>query len=88
MVIHSLLSHNSNKRLQHKKIEVKKVRIILSILTTILTMLIVILIVLATSQIMFMLLNSAGFPRPNLMLVTLSSRFTKIGKKELNLLLM
>jgi hypothetical protein len=42
MVIHSLLSHNSNKRLRHKKTEVKKVRIILNILTTMLTMLIVI----------------------------------------------
>jgi hypothetical protein len=87
MVIHSLLSHNSNKRLRRKKIEVRKARIILSILTAMLTMLIVIPIVLAMSLIIFMLLNLAGLPRPNLMLLTLSSRFTKIGKKKLNLLL-
>jgi hypothetical protein len=85
MVIHSLLSHNSNRRLRHKKIEVKKVRIILILHVAILTMLIVILIVLVMSQMMFMLLNSAGLPRLNLMLVTLSSWFTKIGKKKLNL---
>jgi hypothetical protein len=71
-----------------KKAEVKKIKIILSTLTAMLTMLIVILIVLATSLMMFMLLNFVGLPRPNLMLVTLSSRFTKIGQKELNLLLM
>jgi hypothetical protein len=88
MVIHSLLSHNSNRRLRHKKIEVKKVRIILILHVAILTMLIVILIVLVMSQMMFMLLNSAGLPRLNLMLVTLSSWFTKIGKKKLNLLFM
>jgi hypothetical protein len=87
MVIHSLLSHNSNKRLRRKKIEVRKVRIILSILTAMLTMLIVILIVLAMSLILFMLLTFAGLLRPNLMLLTLSSRFTKISKKKLNLLL-
>jgi hypothetical protein len=87
MVIPSLLSHNFNKRLWHQKAEVNKVRIILSILTAMLTMLIVIPIVLAMSQMMFMLLNSTGLPRPNLMLVTLSSRFTKIGTKKLNLLL-
>jgi LytS/YehU family sensor histidine kinase len=87
-LICSLLSHNSNKRLQHKKTEVKKIRIILSILAAMLTMLIVILIVLAMSQMMFTLLNSAGLPRPNLILVTLSSRFMKIDKKKLNLLLM
>jgi hypothetical protein len=88
MVIHSLLSHNSNRRLRHKKIEVKKVRIILILHVAMLTMLIVILIVLVMSQMMFMLLNSAGLPRLNLMLVTLSSWFTKIGKKKLNLLFM
>jgi hypothetical protein len=38
MVIHSLLSHNSNKRLHHTKTEVKKVRIILSIFAAMLTM--------------------------------------------------
>jgi hypothetical protein len=51
-------------------------------------MLIVIPIVLAMSLIKFMLLNSVGPPRSNLMLVILSSRFTKIGKKKLNLFLM
>jgi hypothetical protein len=80
MVIHSLLSH--------KKTEVKKVRIILSILIAMLTMLIMIPIVLVTSLILFMLLNFAGLPRLNLFLMMLSSRFTKIGKKKLNLLLM
>jgi hypothetical protein len=88
MVIHSLLSHNSNKRLQRKRTKVKRVKIILSILAAILTILIVILIALAMSLMMFILLNFAGLPRLNLMLVTLSSRFTKIGKKKLNSLLM
>jgi flagellar basal body-associated protein FliL len=88
MVIQSLLSRNSNKRLQNKKSEVKKVKIILSILTTILIMLIMILIVLAMSLIMFILLNFVGLPRLNRILVILSSRFTKISKKKLNLLLM
>jgi hypothetical protein len=69
MVIHSLLSHNSNKRLRHKKIKVKKVRIILNILAAVLTMLIMILIVLVMSQMMFMLLNYAGLLRQNLMLL-------------------
>jgi hypothetical protein len=50
MVIHSLLSHNSNKSLQRKKTEVKRVRIILSILDAMLIMLIVIPIVLATES--------------------------------------
>jgi hypothetical protein len=84
MVIHSLLSHNSNKRLRHKKTEVKRVNIILSILAPMLIMLIVILIVLAMSLMMFMLLNFTGLPRLNLMLVIFSLRFTKIGKKKLN----
>jgi uncharacterized membrane protein YqjE len=60
----------------------------LSTLATMLTMFIVILIVLAMSLTMFMLLNFAGLPRLNLMIMTLSSWFTKIGKKKLNLLLM
>jgi hypothetical protein len=88
VAIHSLLSHNSNKRLGHKKTKVKKVRIILSILTAMLTTLILILIVLAMSLMMFMMLNFAGLPRPNRILVMLSSWFTKIDKKRLNLLLM
>jgi uncharacterized integral membrane protein len=82
MVIHSLLSHNSNKRLQHKKIEVKRVKIILSILAAMIIMLIMILIVLVMSLMMFILLNFAGLPRLNLILVILSIRFTKIGKKK------
>jgi uncharacterized integral membrane protein len=77
MVIHSLLCHNSNKRLRHKKTEVKRAKIILSILAAMLIILIVILIVLAMSLIMFMLLNFAGLPRLNLILVILSRRFTK-----------
>jgi amino acid permease len=88
MIIYSLLFLNSNKRLQHKKTEVKKVKIILRILAAMLIMLIVILIVLAMSLRMFMLLNFVGLPRLNLILVILSSRFIKIGKKKLNLLLM
>jgi hypothetical protein len=44
-------------------------------------------IVLAMSLTMFMLLNSVGLARLNLILVILSSRFTKIGKKKLSLLL-
>jgi hypothetical protein len=88
MIILSLLFLNFNKRLRHKKAEVKKIKIILSTLATMLTMSIVIPIVLAMSLMMFMLLNFVGLPRPNLMLVTLSSWFTKIGQKKLNLLLM
>jgi hypothetical protein len=88
MVIFSLLFLNSSKRPRHKRAEVKKIKVILSILTTMLIMLIMIVIVLVTSLMMFMLLNFAGLPKLNLMLVTLSSRFTKIGKKKLNLLLM
>jgi hypothetical protein len=88
MVILSLLFLNSNKRLRHKKAEVKKIKIILSILTIILTMPIVIPMALAMSPMMFMLLNFASLPRLNLMLVTLLSRFTKIGKKKLSLHLM
>jgi hypothetical protein len=88
MVILLLLFLNFNKRLRHKKVGVKKVRILLNTLAAMLTMSIVILIVLATSLMMFMLLNFVGLPRPNLMLVTLSSWFTKIGRKKLNLLLM
>jgi hypothetical protein len=84
MVILSSLSLNSNKRLRHKKTEIKRVKIISSLLTAMLTVLIMTLIVLAMSLMMFMLLNFAGFLRLNLMLVTLSSRFTKIGKKKLN----
>jgi hypothetical protein len=71
MVILSLLFLNSNKRLRHKKAGVKKIKIILSILSTMLTMSIVIPIALAMSPTIFMLLNFAGFPRLNLMLVTL-----------------
>jgi hypothetical protein len=88
MVILSLLFLNSNKWLRHKKAGVKTINIILSILATMLTMLIVILIVLAMSLTMFMPLNFVGLPRPNLMLVTLSSQFTKIGGRKFNLLLM
>jgi hypothetical protein len=88
MVILSLLILNSNKRLRHKKARVKKIKIILSILATMLTMSIVIPIALATSPMIFMLLNFVGLPRLNIMLVTLSSRFTKIGKKKLSLYLM
>jgi hypothetical protein len=47
----------------------------------------VIPIALVTSLMRFMLLNFAGLPKPNLMLVILSSLFIKIGKKKLNLLL-
>jgi hypothetical protein len=83
MVIHS--SHSSSKRLRHKKAEVK---IVLSILAAMLIMLTVILIVLVMSLMMFILLNSVGLPRLNLIPVILSSRFTKIGMKKLNLLLM
>jgi hypothetical protein len=79
MVILSLLFLNFNKRLHHKKSKVMKIKIILSTLTAMLTMSIVILIVLVMSLMMFMLLNFVGLPRPNLMLVILSSRFTKIG---------
>jgi hypothetical protein len=88
MVIHLLLSHNSNKRLRHKKTKVKRVKIILSILTAMLIMFIVIPIVLAMSLMMFMLLNFVGLPRLNLILVILSSRFTKTGETKLNSLLM
>jgi hypothetical protein len=88
MVILSLHFLNSNKRLQHKKAEVKKIKIILSILIAMLTMSIVIQIALAMSLTMFMLLNFAGLPKLNLMLVTLSSRFIKIDKKKLSLNLM
>jgi hypothetical protein len=70
MVILSLLFLNSNKRLQHKKVEVKKIKIILSILATMLTISIVIRIALVMSPTMFMLLNFAGLPRLNLMHVT------------------
>jgi hypothetical protein len=72
----------------HKRVEVRRLKITLSILAAMITMLIVIMIVLATSPMMFTLLNSAGLPNLNLMLVTLSSLFTKISKKRLNLLLM
>jgi hypothetical protein len=88
MVILSLLFLNSNKRLRRKKVEVKKIKIILSLLVAMLTMSIVILIALTMSLIGFMLLNFAGLPRSNLMLVILSSWFIKIGMKKLNLLLM
>jgi hypothetical protein len=88
MVILSLLSLSSNNRLRHKKAEVKKIKIILRILVSMLTMLIVIPIALATSPMMFMLLNFVGLPRLNLMFVTLSRRFTKIGKEKLNSCLM
>jgi hypothetical protein len=79
------LSLNSNKKLRYKKVEVKKIKIILSILVAMLIMSIVILIALAMR---LMLLNFAGLPRPNLMLVIISSQFIKMGKKKLNLLLM
>jgi hypothetical protein len=88
MVILSLLFLNSNRRLRHKKAGVKKIKIILIILDTMLTMSIVIPIALSTSLMMFMLLNFVGLPRPNLMLMTLSSWFTKINRRKLNLLLM
>jgi hypothetical protein len=88
MVILLLLFLNSNKRLRHMKTEVKKIKIILSIFTTMLTMSIVIPIALATSPTIFMLLNFASLPRLNIMLVTLSSRFTKIGKNKFSLHLM
>jgi hypothetical protein len=88
MVILSLLSLNSNKRLRHKKAEVKKIKIILSIIVAMLIMSIVIPTVLATNLMRFMLLNFVGLPRPNLMLVILSRQFIKIGKKKLNLILM
>jgi hypothetical protein len=83
MIILSLLFLNSNKRLQHKKAGVKKIKLILSILAAMLIMLIMISIALLMSPTIFMLLNFAGLPRLNLMLVTLSSRFTKIGKKKI-----
>jgi amino acid permease len=82
MVILSLLFLNSNKRLQHMRAEVKKVKIILNILIPMLIMLIVIPIALATSLTMFMLLNFVGLPMLNPMLVTLSSWFIRIGKKK------
>jgi amino acid permease len=82
MVILSLLFLNSNKRLQHMRVEVKKVKIILNILIPMLIMLIVIPIALATSLTMFMLLNFVGLPMLNPMLVTLSSWFIRIGKKK------
>jgi hypothetical protein len=85
MVILSSLFLNSNKRLKHKKAEVKKIKIILSVLAAMLTMSIVIPITLAMSTTMFMLLNFIDLPKQNLMLVTLSSRFIKIGKKKLSL---
>jgi hypothetical protein len=88
VVILSLLFVNSNKRVRHKKVRVKKIKIILSILVAMLTMSIVILIALSMSPTVFMLLNFAGLPRLNLMLVTLSRRFTKIGKRKLSLYLM
>jgi hypothetical protein len=47
-----------------------------------------ILIVLAMSLMIFMLLDFVGLARLNLILVIISSRFTKIAKKILNLLLM
>jgi hypothetical protein len=65
MVILSLLFLNSNKRLRHKKVEVKKIKITLSILVAMLTMSIVILIALVMSLMMFMLLNFAGLPKPS-----------------------
>jgi hypothetical protein len=83
VVIHSLLPHNSNKRLRHMKTEVKRVKIILSILVAMLIMLIVIMIVLVTSLMMFMLLNFVGLPRLNLILVILSSWFTKNQQEEI-----
>jgi hypothetical protein len=49
---------------------------------------IVIPIALAMRLMRLMLLNFAGLPRPNLMLVIISSQFIKMGKKKLNLLLM
>jgi hypothetical protein len=88
MVILLVLFLNSNKRLQHNKDGVKKIKIILTIITAMLTMLIVIPIALATSPTIFVLLNFAGLPRLNLMLVTLSNQFTKIGQKKLSLYLM
>jgi hypothetical protein len=66
----------------------KKIKIILNMFIALLTMPIVIPIALAKSLMRFMLLNFTGLPRPNLMLVIPSSRFIKIGKKKLNLLLM
>jgi hypothetical protein len=87
MTILSLLFLNSNKRLRHKKARVKKIKIILSILAAMLTMSTMIPIALVTSRVIFMQLNFAGLPRLNLMLVTLSSRFTKIGKKKISLYL-
>jgi hypothetical protein len=71
MVILSLLFLNFNKRLQHKKARVKKIKIILSILVVMLTMSIVISIALEMSPTIFMLLNFVGLRRLNLMLVTL-----------------
>jgi hypothetical protein len=88
VVILSLLFLNFNKRLRHKKARVKKIKIILSILTAMLTISIVIPIALAMSPTIFMLQNFAGLSRLNLILVTLSSRFTKNGKKKLSLHLM
>jgi hypothetical protein len=70
------------------KTEVKKIKIILSIFTAMLTMSIVIPIALAMSPTIFMLLNFASLPRLNIMLVTLSSWFTKIGKNKFSLHLM
>jgi hypothetical protein len=88
MVILLVLFLNSNKRLQHNKDGVKKIKIILTIITAMLTMSIVIPIALATSPTIFVLLNFAGLSRLNLMLVTLSNQFTKTGQKKLSLYLM
>jgi hypothetical protein len=88
MVIHPLLSHSFNKRLIHKKAKVKRVKIVLSTLIVMLIILIVITIDLVMSLKMFMLLNFIGLLRLNLILVILSSWFTKIIQKKLNLLLM
>jgi hypothetical protein len=88
MVILSSLFFNSNKRLRHKKAEVKKIKIILNIFVAMLTMSIVIPIAPTMSLMMFMLLNFIGLPKLNLILVTLSSWFIKINKKKLSLHLM
>jgi hypothetical protein len=64
------------------KTKVKRVKIILSTLAAVLILLIVIPIVLLTSLMMFMLWNSIGPPRLNLILVILSNRFIKISKKK------
>jgi hypothetical protein len=79
MVILLLLLPNCNKVHGLKKAEAKGLKLILVQFTT---MFIMILIVLAMSLMMFMPLSLFGHLILNLILVALSSRFTKIGKRK------